>query len=261
MASFVARLFGSQPDEPVKADTPATPDNPVTPKDSADPDNPYFRNRILVGDRRVTRNDELPEGVTIVFQKRSIGNVVRLSPDGKYHGVVVNLGSAIDCTADIGGIRVNFGGVTISFVANSGRCSTGATVKIGDACVFNGSTHVIGALTPGVGVTVGRDCLFASGITLRGSSHHGLWDKESGILLNREEGLHIGDHVWVGGQVQLLNKAEVASGSVIAARSIVNKSFSEEDVLLAGTPAEVRRTGIKWTNEFPADNGEFPRGE
>lgn len=114
---------------------------------------------------------------------------------------------------------------------------------------------------PGVGVTVGRDCLFASGITLRGSSHHGLWDKESGILLNREEGLHIGDHVWVGDQVQLLNKAEVASGSVIAARSIVNKSFSEEDVLLAGTPAEVRRTGIKWTNEFPADNGERPRGE
>ena len=268
MASFVTRLFGGRWAGQAPADPPALTDAVAVapagaPLPSAvatpDPDDPYVRNRIFVGEHRVTDEAELPEGVKVSFQKRSTGNLVRLSPDGKYRGVVINLGSAIDCTIEIGAIRVNFGGVTISFVANSGRCSTNAIVRIGDASVFNGATHIIGALTPGVEVSVGRDCLFASGITLRGSSHHGLWDKQTGELLNPEEGLRVGDHVWVGDQVVMLNKASIAAGCVVAARSIVNKPFDEEDSMLAGAPAKVRRSGVAWTHEFPADNGEQPR--
>lgn len=185
---------------------------------------------------------------------------MRLSEGARYQGVVVDLGSAIECSVTIGRVKVQFGGIRVSFVSNAGRCSTRAHVSIGDGCVFNGATHIIGPLTPGVGVRVGNDCLFASGISLRGSSHHGLWDLETGALLNPEVGIEIGDHVWLGDQVVVLNKARVPGGSVVAARSIVNKAFTETHSILAGSPASVRRTGVDWTHEFPLDNGVAERG-
>lgn len=199
--------------------------------------------------------------MTVNFHERSTGNLVRL-PDGhSWRGIVIDLGSAIECSVSLGAVRVQFGGLRISFVSNSGRCSTGAWVSVGDGCVFNGATHIIGPLTKGLGVHVGRDCLFASGISVRGSSHHGLWDLATGRLLNPGVGIEIGDHVWVGDQVVLLNKAKVSAGSVIAARSIVNKAFSEQNALLAGAPAAARRAGVRWTHAFPLDNGMAPLQE
>lgn len=220
---------------------------------------PYERNHIWVGSKRLTASDQLPEGVTVNFHARSKGNVVRLAPETSWRGVVVDLAAAIDCTVDIGKIKVNFGGVRVSFVANNGRCSTNVSVLIGDGCVFNGGTHIIGPLTAGLTVRVGRDCLFASSISIRGSSHHGLWDLDTGALLNAESGIDIGDHVWIGDQVVILNKARIPSGSVVGARSVVNKAFDDAHSLLAGAPAALRRRNVDWTHEFPVDNGGSPR--
>lgn len=207
----------------------------------------------------VAAEGELPSGVVVHFQPRSVGNVVRFAGTNQWRGMVVDLGAAINCRVDVGAVRVNFGGVRISFVSNGGRCSDGAFVSIGDSCTFNGNTHVIGPLTSDIGVQIGRDCLFASGISVRGSSHHGLWDRATGTLLNPEARVFIGDHVWVGDQVVVLNKARIPSGSVVAARSVVNKAFTEDNVLLAGASAQIRRHNVEWTPEFPADNGAAPK--
>ncbi|WP_159793764.1 LbetaH domain-containing protein [Puerhibacterium puerhi] len=223
-------------------------------------DSQYFeRNEVWVGDVRARDHSDLPGGVVVKFHPRSQHNVVRLAPNNSWRRLEIDLSSAVKCTVKVGAIKVQFGGVRISFVANSGTYSTNVSVSVGDGCVFNGSTHIIGPLTPGLEVRVGKDCLFASGITIRGSSHHGLWDKESGALLNPEVGISIGDHVWIGQEVSVLNKAKIPDGSVVAAKSIVNKAFEETDVLLAGAPAAIRRRGIAWTSEFPSDNGAAPR--
>jgi acetyltransferase-like isoleucine patch superfamily enzyme len=223
------------------------------------PENPYESNEIWLDDQRVVEAGALPRGVTISFKPISVRNVIRLSGAGRYQNVHIDLGSAANCSVSLGSIRVAFGGLKVSFVLNNGRVSSGATVSIGDGTVFNGATHIIGALSEGVAVTIGRDCLFASNVSVRGSSHHGLWDMDTGELLNPEVGIAVGDHVWIGNQVILLNKAQVASGSVVAARSIVNKRFTEANALLAGTPAAIRRSRVEWTNGFPKDNGAQPR--
>ncbi|WP_433674934.1 acyltransferase [Microbacterium gorillae] len=225
----------------------------------AAPENPYEANEIWLDSERITEAEGLPRGVTVTFKPTSVGNVVQLSSAGRYQNVQIDLGSAANCVVSLGSIRVAFGGLKISFVLNNGRVSSGAAVSVGDGTVFNGATHIIGALSDGVAVTIGRDCLFASNVSVRGSSHHGLWDMDSGELLNPEVGITVGDHVWVGNQVILLNKAEIGSGSVVAARSIVNKRFVEQNALLAGTPAAIRRSRVEWTNGFPKDNGAQPR--
>lgn len=223
-------------------------------------ENPYERNEIWAGEARINEANELPDGVVVTFAPGSKGNLVRLAPDGRYHNVRIALNSAVNCTVNIGAIYVAFGGVTVSFVSNQ-RWSNRASVSIGDGSIFNGATHVIGALTPGVAVNIGKNCLFSTGVSVRGSSHHGLWDLETGRLLNPEVGIEIGDHVWIGDGVVVLNKAVIPSGSVVGARSVVNKAHSDENALLAGVPASVRRTGVDWTDEFPAHNGGELRGD
>lgn len=219
------------------------------------PGDNFERNLVTVGGNRITSSAELPTGVTMNFMPRSVGNRVEIAPNQKVSNVTVDLGSARGCTVQLGQLRVPFGGLRVSFVANNGRISTGSEVTVGDGCTFNGSTHIVGALSDGIAVRIGRDCLFASGITVRGSSHHGLWDLDSGALLNPETGIEIGDHVWLGADVIVLNKSAIPSGSVVAARSVINRPFGDENVLLAGSPAAVRRSRIAWTHDFPVDNG------
>ena len=219
------------------------------------PSTGFETNTVTIGGTRIASAAELPTGVSISFTPRSAGNLVEIAPGQKVSSLSIDLGSARDCTVRLGRLRVPFGGLRISFVANNGRISTGSEVAVGDGCTFNGSTHIIGALSEGVAVRIGRDCLFASGISVRGSSHHGLWDLDSGTLLNPETGIEIGDHVWLGASVIVLNKSAIPSGSVVAARSIVNRRFNDENVLLAGSPAAVRRSRVAWTHDFPVDNG------
>lgn len=219
---------------------------------------PYERNAIYVGETRANSETDLPNGVSISFAAGSRGNTVRLAPDGQYQNVKISLNSASFCTVAIGKIRINFGSITISFVSNK-RWSSGASVSIGDGTTFNGNTQIIGALTPGVDVSIGKDCLFSTGISIRGSSHHGLWDLDTGELLNPESGITIGDRVWIGDGTVVLNKAAIPTGSVVGARSLVNKAFAEPNTLIAGTPATVRRRRVEWTTEFPVDNGATAR--
>ena len=219
----------------------------------------YRRNQVWVGSTRLSTAEDLPTGVTVDFHDRSIGNIVRLSDGGRWRNVVIDLSAAIDCVVEIGAIKVQSGGLRISFVANGGRCSTGTTVSVGRGSIFNGSMHIIGPLTPGLSVSLGENGLFATNVSIRGSSHHALWDLETGALLNPEVGIAIGDRVWLGDGVVVLNRAVIPSGSVVGARSVVNKAFAEENTLLVGAPAIVRRRNIAWANEFPMDNGASPR--
>jgi len=62
----------------------------------------------------------------------------------------------------------------------------------------------------------------------------------------QERSIRIGEHVWIGNNVIILKGAVIPNGCVIAAGSVVTKRFEEENSLIAGTPARIVRTGIKW---------------
>ena len=48
----------------------------------------------------------------------------------------------------------------------------------------------------------------------------------------------IGDNVYIAPGVKLYGRIEIASGIVIGANSVVNKSFTEENICIAGIPAK-----------------------
>ena len=47
----------------------------------------------------------------------------------------------------------------------------------------------------------------------------------------------IGDNVWIGPGAKLFGRITIANGIVIGANAVVNKSFTEENITIAGVPA------------------------
>lgn len=47
----------------------------------------------------------------------------------------------------------------------------------------------------------------------------------------------IGNHVWIGPGAKIYGKINIADGIAIGANSVVNQSFDERDICIAGVPA------------------------
>lgn len=58
--------------------------------------------------------------------------------------------------------------------------------------------------------------------------------------------IEIGNHVWIGCNVTVLKGSVIPSGCVVAAGSVVNKVFNEENVFIGGVPATILKRNISW---------------
>lgn len=102
-------------------------------------------------------------------------------------------------------------------------------------------------MNPENSITIGNDCMFSNQIIVRSSeSPHLIFDLASGEYLDQEGHVLVGDHVWIGERAYLTKRARIGSGSIVAACGVVTRAFSEDNVLLAGNPAEVKRRSIRW---------------
>lgn len=99
----------------------------------------------------------------------------------------------------------------------------------------------------GLKVSIGKDCLFSHEIVLRVSDGHTIFSTEDSSILNRpQKGITIGDHVWVGMRASILKDVTIPNNTIIGAGSLVNKSFTEENTIIAGTPAKVIKKNVNW---------------
>jgi len=97
---------------------------------------------------------------------------------------------------------------------------------------------------PGRSITFGNDCLIASA-HLRTSDHHKIFPLAGDKQLNPPGNIRVGDHVWLGEDVLILKGADIGSGTVIGAKSLVSKPVPW-NVLAAGNPLRVIREEIRW---------------
>lgn len=68
-----------------------------------------------------------------------------------------------------------------------------------------------------------------------------------GKIYPKEGTVYIGKNCWIGNSSSITKGANIPNNSIVAAKSLVNKNFIEngEHLLLAGSPAKLKRTGIK----------------
>lgn len=119
-------------------------------------------------------------------------------------------------------------------------------IEIGDGTTVNGRTHI--ACIEGTSITIGSDCMFSSDISLVTGDSHSILD-EKGTRINSSRDIVIGNHVWIGKENTILKGVTVQDNSIIGAKSLVTKTFNEENVIIAGNPAKIIKTNINWNRE------------
>lgn len=106
------------------------------------------------------------------------------------------------------------------------------TVIIGDDNCFNGYFLIIPGVSEKTPVVIGNNNLFATGVQCQAISHHLVFDTQTKKQLNTEKGIKIGNNNWFGEEVLMLNKASIPDNCVIGIRSLINKSFSQNNSLI-----------------------------
>lgn len=136
------------------------------------------------------------------------------------------------------------------------NCSkiTGGCIRIGE-----GSNILCASITnphSDAHVTIGKQCMFSSDISVRNTDGHPIYDIETKKCLNRVKagsGIDIGDHVWIGMGATILKNAAIPNDSIVGRQAVVTKRFSEPNSVIAGNPAKTVKRNITWAIE----NGDF----
>ena len=93
-------------------------------------------------------------------------------------------------------------------------------------------------------VTIGEDVMLGWNVQIYDGSGHTV--SHNGIAKSHTAPIKVGNHVWLASYSNLLKGAEVGDGSIVAWRSLVTKSFPQNNVLIAGIPAIIKCYDVKW---------------
>ncbi|PRY66332.1 acetyltransferase-like isoleucine patch superfamily enzyme [Vreelandella songnenensis] len=182
-------------------------------------------------------------------------------------GNIINLVSAFkkigSLTIKGDGNKVFFGaGSTyvgnISIQGNNNKIVIGEEAVIRSRVLIKGSNQkvVFGKHTTtqscyilcqeGCNIEIGDWCMFSRDIEIRTTDAHSVVDVKTRKRVNTPSSVKIGNHVWVGVGSLISKGSQIPNDSIVGAYSFVNKEFTEENVLIAGTPAKIVRHGVTW---------------
>jgi acetyltransferase-like isoleucine patch superfamily enzyme len=115
----------------------------------------------------------------------------------------------------------------------NGRIAIGAGSDVGSNCILGTDSRL----------EIGRDVLIAAFTYVTAGGHHRYDDPSVPIIRQgfiSKGGVTIGDDVWIGSHVAVLDGVSIGSGSVVGAHSLVNKSLAERSIAW-GIPATRQR--------------------
>lgn len=127
--------------------------------------------------------------------------------------------------------------------------SYGGSMFIGRNCeLSNGDLElcVAGDYIEKHKMVIGDNTHIAKGTIIRTSDGQSLIDPETNLPTDPPEDVIIGNHVWIMSRCIILKGSHIPDGCAVAANSLVNKKFDEENLLLCGTPAKIMKQNIRW---------------
>ncbi|MBO7053201.1 MAG: hypothetical protein J6W27_02085 [Alphaproteobacteria bacterium] len=145
-------------------------------------------------------------------------------------------------------------------------------ISIGNFVEINDSEIFIDAKVCIVGVEIlieqhkcklhiGKRCLISKEVLFRlGEVPHLVFDSKTKEYVDTPAELVVGDHVWIGKGVVLLKKTKIGDNCIVGTNAVVTKEFGENNVLLAGNPASIKRKNVYWVgsdSEFTKDEQEY----
>ncbi|BDE09274.1 acyltransferase [Lactococcus cremoris] len=99
-------------------------------------------------------------------------------------------------------------------------------------------------------ITIGKNCMLAADVLFRASDGHQIYDLENLQVFNKSKEIRIEDNVWMGNSVRILKGSLIKQGSIIGLGAIVAKQFQEENVAIAGNPAQIVKRNVAWSKDY-----------
>ncbi|MBN2388215.1 MAG: acyltransferase [Anaerolineales bacterium] len=94
-------------------------------------------------------------------------------------------------------------------------------------------------------ITFGENVIIAWGTQISDTDWHEIVD-EKGTCLNPDRPVSIGNNVWIGTNVVVLQGTRLADGCILAAGAVIKGEHLVPNSLLGGVPAKVIKKGVRW---------------
>lgn len=145
---------------------------------------------------------------------------------------------------------------------NSGggcKISYGCTIHLLPNSVFESKYFTINCnsvIVVSKNVTLGDDVMISRNVVIYDSDFHQILDEKKRVM-NPSKPVKIGDHVWLGVNVTILKGAEIGSGCVIGARTLVNGTV-EAHCIYQEQREKTERTNYRcWNRKHPEEVGDY----
>lgn len=93
-------------------------------------------------------------------------------------------------------------------------------------------------------ITIGEGALIGWNVTINDNDGH--YIIEDGIQKTNKGSITIGNHVWIGSHAFICKNVILPNNSIVGQAAVVTKSFSKENVLIAGLPAKIVKQDVNW---------------
>jgi len=117
----------------------------------------------------------------------------------------------------------------------------GGVMTVGDNFAVSGNTSFVCYKE----ITIGRDVQFAWDSLVMDSDAHKIYNHE-GVRINEDKPVIIGDKVWLACQNTVLKGSVIGNNCVVGANSLLNKAYTDDGVIIAGSPARVVKKISGW---------------
>lgn len=196
-----------------------------------------------------------PSGEKQLVEPFQIPGSVRLNIEGEHNTLIFHAPLSLNNVSihiwkHVRGVKIEFGSSAadhshwnnVSILA----AASGSALSIGHSTSIEGLTVVLA----GGKCLIGNDCMLSSKITIWANDSHRLMDADTGELLNAQpQGVFIGDHCWIGQGAVFTKNAIIPANTVVGLQAVVTKPFREEFTALAGNPARIIKSRVKWSRE------------
>lgn len=81
-------------------------------------------------------------------------------------------------------------------------------------------------------------------VNVRDSDGHDIL--KDGVVVNPNKPITIGNHVWIASHVDILKGSVIGNENVVGFRSLVSGKFYENNTIIMGVPAGVKKQGFDW---------------
>ena len=116
----------------------------------------------------------------------------------------------------------------------------GALLSLGNG--FNNTAE--GAVICRKNIRIGQNCIVSWETVIMDSDWHTVRDLDSNRFVDDTQDIVIENDCWLGMRSMVLKGSRIPQGSIVAAQSTVTHAFDTPNILLAGTPAIIKKEKV-----------------